>query len=190
MFAMRDMPNWSLPTVVYHADWGTDRNKRWLCKAVRQGDSYRAQVPALVGDHFGSPESGQGRSWSDRSAGVVGFDFPIGIPYSLCHLAQHYYNSSLLLSATRIGNRSLKHFYGSLLKRGARRFEVPPFSTPTSPVGQSKVHLPIRLWEPPASTIFAGSANSDTTKERPRAHCSGLWVRIRWAGQQSLAGVM
>ena len=39
-----------LPTLVYHADWGTDPKKRWLCKAVLEGGRYRAQAPVLVGD--------------------------------------------------------------------------------------------------------------------------------------------
>ena len=44
---MRYMLNRNLPTVVYHADWGSNPNKRWWCKAVREADSYKAQAPEL-----------------------------------------------------------------------------------------------------------------------------------------------
>jgi hypothetical protein len=69
----------SRPTVVYHADWGTDPKKRWLCKAVLEGDRYRAQASVLVGDHFGLSNRIKGEVGETGTA-VVGFDFPIGLP--------------------------------------------------------------------------------------------------------------
>ena len=69
----------SLRTVVYHADWGTDPKKRWLCKAVLEGDRYRARAPVLVGDHFGLLNRIKDEIGETGTA-VVGFDFPIGIP--------------------------------------------------------------------------------------------------------------
>jgi hypothetical protein len=41
------------PSHVWHADWGTNPKKRWVCKAVRDGQCYRAYAPTLVGDHIG-----------------------------------------------------------------------------------------------------------------------------------------
>jgi hypothetical protein len=69
----------SRPTVVYHADWGTDPKKRWLCKAVLEGDRYRAHAPVLVGDHFGLLNPAKNEIGETGTA-VIGFDFPIGIP--------------------------------------------------------------------------------------------------------------
>ena len=69
----------SHPTVVYHADWGTDPKKRWLCKAALEGDRYRADTPTLVGDHFGLLNRIKDEIGETGSA-VLGFDFPIGIP--------------------------------------------------------------------------------------------------------------
>jgi hypothetical protein len=43
----------ALPNIVWHADWGSQPKKRWVCKAVRHGQSYKAYAPTLVGDHFG-----------------------------------------------------------------------------------------------------------------------------------------
>ena len=65
--------------VVYHADWGTAPKKRWLCNAVLEGDGYRAQSPALVGDHRGFMNRVK-KETGETGAAVVGFDFPIGIP--------------------------------------------------------------------------------------------------------------
>jgi hypothetical protein len=73
------MTGWGLPTFVYHADWGTDPKKRWLCKAVLEGDRYRAQAPMLVGDHFGLLNRIKDEIGGTGTA-VIGFDFPIGIP--------------------------------------------------------------------------------------------------------------
>ena len=70
---------WSLPTFVYHADWGTDPKKRWLCKDVLQVGRYRAHAPALVDDHRGFMNRVKGEIGETGTA-VVGFDFPIGIP--------------------------------------------------------------------------------------------------------------
>jgi hypothetical protein len=69
----------SLPTFVYHADWGTDPKKRWLCKAVLEVGRYRAQAPVLAGDHFGLLNRIKDEIGETGTA-VVGFDFPIGIP--------------------------------------------------------------------------------------------------------------
>jgi hypothetical protein len=73
------MLNRNLPPVVYHADWGTDPKKRWLCKAIRVGDEYTAHAPALVGDHSGLLKRVKDEVGATGAA-VVGFDFPIGIP--------------------------------------------------------------------------------------------------------------
>jgi hypothetical protein len=67
------------PTTVYHSDWGTDPKKRWLCKAVLEGDRYRAHSPALVGDHLGFMNRVKSEV-GEAGAAMVGFDFPIGIP--------------------------------------------------------------------------------------------------------------
>jgi hypothetical protein len=69
----------NLPILVYHADWGTAPKKRWLCKAIRVGGGYTARAPALVGDHFGLLHRIKGEVGA-TGVGVVGFDFPIGIP--------------------------------------------------------------------------------------------------------------
>src|SRR6266571_1726253 len=71
------VPN--LPTVVYHADWGTRPQKRWFSMAVQQGDGYKAHAPAPVDDH-GAFISHVRSEVGISGTAVVGFDFPIGIP--------------------------------------------------------------------------------------------------------------
>jgi hypothetical protein len=41
-----------LPTHIFHADWGTAANKRWLARAtLGSNDRYTAHAPALIEDH-------------------------------------------------------------------------------------------------------------------------------------------
>ena len=69
-----------LPTLIVHADWGTNPKKRVQAKARRLPNGrYRIEAPEAVGT------SG---SWRDRlripgegaDTILVGFDFPIGVP--------------------------------------------------------------------------------------------------------------
>lgn len=68
-----------LPDSVWHADWGTNPKKRWVCKAVRDGQCYKANAPTLVGDHVGFTQRVKDEIGETGTA-IVGFDFPIGIP--------------------------------------------------------------------------------------------------------------
>jgi hypothetical protein len=68
------------PTHIYHADWGTDPNKRWIARAQLGFDGrYTAEAPRPVGDHPHLITSIRSEIWSGGSA-LVGFDFPIGVP--------------------------------------------------------------------------------------------------------------
>ena len=48
-------------------------------KDVRDGDTYTAQAPTLVGDHLGFVNRVRGEVGESGTA-VVGFDFPNGVP--------------------------------------------------------------------------------------------------------------
>jgi hypothetical protein len=97
----------SRPTVVYHADWGTDPKKRWLCKAVLEGGRYRAQAPVLVGEHFGLLNRVKNEIGETGTA-VVGFDFPIGIPARYAALLGVTDFKPLLL---KLGHGDFSDFY-------------------------------------------------------------------------------
>jgi hypothetical protein len=74
------------PAVVVHADWSTDHKKRWLARAVLDGDVYRVAVPEPVGD-VSSVFTRHSRIAGSRAM-VMGFDFPIGIPDAYAGVAQ------------------------------------------------------------------------------------------------------
>jgi hypothetical protein len=68
----------NLPAVVIHADWSTDPKKRWLARAVLDGDVFHVEAPVPVGD-VSSLFQRTARQAGSRPM-VMGFDFPIGIP--------------------------------------------------------------------------------------------------------------
>lgn len=73
-----------LPQLVVHADWGSNRRKRWLARAVRQPDgAYRAYSPEPVGD----PATLIQRLMLTGSSIFIGFDFPIGLPIAYARRA-------------------------------------------------------------------------------------------------------
>jgi hypothetical protein len=74
------------PTHIYHADWGTAANKRWLAPATLGADDrYTADAPVPIENHADVIPLIRGRIGSGGCA-LVGFDFPIGIPASYARL--------------------------------------------------------------------------------------------------------
>lgn len=69
----------SLPSMVVHADWGINPNKRWMARSTLQDGRYVAHAPEPVDDastliHRLRLET------NDDATILVGFDFPIGLP--------------------------------------------------------------------------------------------------------------
>ncbi len=74
------MPQLTKPTLVYHADWGTKKEKRWCAKATLGTDGhYTAYAPNLVGN-LGSLIEQLSREAGETGCAFAGFDFPIGVP--------------------------------------------------------------------------------------------------------------
>jgi hypothetical protein len=79
-------PALPLPTLVAHADWGSQPAKRWVATARREAGAWRVGAPV----HVDAParllarlrdEAGEG------GAAIVGFDFPIGLPLAYARRA-------------------------------------------------------------------------------------------------------
>ncbi|MCQ8129413.1 hypothetical protein [Methylomonas rivi] len=66
-----------LPKLVVHADWSTNTNKRWMCKAILHQNIYKILPPEPVDTkNIIYSSLREANDW-----GVIfGFDFPIGIP--------------------------------------------------------------------------------------------------------------
>jgi len=129
------MLNPSLPTVVYHADWGTDPKKRWLGKAIRVGEEYTAHAPTLVGDHSGLLNRIKDEVRATGVA-VVGFDFPIGIPARYAASVGVTQFKSFLL---QLGHGDFGDFY-RISERSSEISKHRPFY-PHKPGGTKHSHL-------------------------------------------------
>ena len=83
------MPQLTKPTLVYHADWGTKKEKRWCAKATLGTDGhYTAYAPKLVGN-LGSLIEQLSREAGETGCAFAGFDFPIGVPEFYARRARH-----------------------------------------------------------------------------------------------------
>ena len=127
--------NRRLPAVVYHADWGSDPKKRWLCKSVRDGGRYTAHAPTLVGDHLGLISRIRAEIGETGSA-VVGFDFPIGIPVRYAALIGVTEFKPFLL---QLGHGDFRDFY-RISVRSSDISKHHPFY-PFRPGGTKHIHL-------------------------------------------------
>lgn len=66
-------------TVIAHCDWSIEAKKRWMCVAVRQGETWALSAPEPVGDTQNLIHRLRRQSGADAAV-LVGFDFPIGLP--------------------------------------------------------------------------------------------------------------
>jgi len=69
-----------LPTVIVHADWGSDPKKRWAARAMLRSDGrYVAVAPEPVGA-VADLIPGIRQEIGGPGSALIGFDFPIGVP--------------------------------------------------------------------------------------------------------------
>lgn len=73
-----------LPIWIYHCDWGSSPEKRWVARAILEKGCYTAFAPAPVGDHTAFLQ--RVRAKAGRDCAFVGFDFPLGIPIRFARL--------------------------------------------------------------------------------------------------------
>ena len=76
-----------LPVLVAHADWSCDPKKRWMAVSRRVRGTYEMEIPEPVGD-TGSLLSCLRQRSNAGGPIIVGFDFPIGLPYSYASRAR------------------------------------------------------------------------------------------------------
>jgi len=102
------MPQLTKPTVVYHADWGSEENKRWSARATLGTDGrYTAFAPKPVGN-LGSLVGRLRTEAGKTGCAFAGFDFPIGVPEFYAKRAGISAFRTLL---KRLGHRKWKDFY-------------------------------------------------------------------------------
>ena len=127
--------NSSLPTLVWHADWGSHPNKRWLCKAVRHGSEYVMDAPNPVGDHQELLKHIKNEI-GGHGAAIIGFDFPIGLPLQYAKLIAIDDFKTFLLG---LGHGDFSDFY-RIAETPADISKYRPFY-PRVPGGTKREHL-------------------------------------------------
>lgn len=81
----RSAPN--QPNLIVHADWGSHSAKRWMAKAELVGTTYQVKPPERVGDLANYLQRMKSMTVSGGSI-LLGFDFPIGLPYAYAQQAE------------------------------------------------------------------------------------------------------
>jgi SAM-dependent methyltransferase len=66
------------PSLVVHADWSANPNKRWMVRATLEGNRYVAHAPEPVGEPSTLLDRLHRRAGRDTV--LIGFDLPIGLP--------------------------------------------------------------------------------------------------------------
>lgn len=104
---IQEAPFTFLPILVVHADWSVNPNKRWMAIAETDGNCFRVQSPELVGDLSNFLNRMQKRIGLGGCV-LIGFDFPIGLPYTYAQLMNI---SSFLSSLTVFGKGEWSSFF-------------------------------------------------------------------------------
>jgi hypothetical protein len=157
-----------LPSHIYHADWGTAADKRWLARATRGADDrYTAHAPALIQNHIDLIPSIR-RQIDDGGCALAGFDFPIGIPTSYARLAGVMAFKPFL---RELGKGEWADFYNVAIVRSEISVRRPFY--PFSPGGKRQAHLLEAL-----GLNEIDDLRRECEKRQPgrRAACSLFWT--------------
>lgn len=122
------------PTMIVHADWGTSKNKRWMCVARQEGGGYRVENPEPVDRSCTLLH--RLRSEADGRGLLVGFDFPIGLPEAYCKEANIGSFREILM---QLGLGPWKEFFN--VAREAEEISLGRPFYPYKPGGTKQVHL-------------------------------------------------
>lgn len=124
------------PTHIFHADWGTARNKRWRARATVGAKSrYFARSPAPIANHLDLVASIR-RDVGQSGCALVGFDFPIGIPIAFGRLAKVNMFKPFLKA---LGKGEWKDFYNVASVPNEIAIGRPFY--PSKPGGKKHAHL-------------------------------------------------
>jgi hypothetical protein len=127
-------------SLVAHADWSVDGRKRWCACGVREGDGrYRAKAPVRISN----PSSllrDLAETAGPRGPILVGFDFPIGLPYRYALKAGI---ADFLAWLPGLGRSEWSDFYKVADTSDQITLDRPFY--PNRPGGTSRSHLTSRL---------------------------------------------
>ncbi len=125
----------NLPNLVVHADWSINPAKRWMACAEIDGDRIRVLSPELVGD-LSNFLSRMKKQIGSVGCVLIGFDFPIGLPYTYAQIT----NITCFLSALSVfGYGEWSRFY-DVADSADQISHLRPFY-PNHPGGTRRQHL-------------------------------------------------
>lgn len=131
------LSNASFPMVrrLVHCDWSKHAEKRWMAQANWDGRHYVVSTPTGVGaleNFFGRVREGV----REGETVLVGFDFPIGLPFAYANQAAITSFKDALL---RFGSVGWERFYDLCTARSEINVQRPFY--PFRPGGTSPAHL-------------------------------------------------
>src|SRR6266700_6308843 len=157
-----------LPTHIYHADWGTAPQKRWLARAALGVDGcYVAHAPNRIENHADFLPSIREQIGVEVCA-LVGFDFPIGIPASYACLAGVTDFKTFLLG---LGDGVWADFYR--VARTPSEISIQRPSYPFAPGNTRQAHLLTALG---LETIDRLRRECEKQQPGRRAACPLFWT--------------
>lgn len=156
------------PTYIFHADWGTAANKRWLSSATIGADGcYTANAPTPIENHQDLIPRIRRGIGADGCA-LVGFDFPIGIPAAYARLAGVSGFKSFL---RKLDHGAWSDFYSVAMERSEISVRRPFY--PFSPGGKRQAHLLTALRVTEIDDIRRGCEKKQRSR---RAACPLFWT--------------
>jgi hypothetical protein len=124
------------PTHIFHADWGTAANKRWLASASLGSDGrFISHAPTRIENHTDLIPRIR-REIGDDGCALVGFDFPIGIPAAYARLAEVVEFKRFL---RKLDQEARPDFYSVATTQSEISVRRPFY--PFSPGGKKQAHL-------------------------------------------------
>lgn len=84
------------PDLIAHADWGSNPARRWVAIATLEAERYHIEAPIPAGDPGSLIARLRARVGTEACI-LIGFDFPIGLPYTYAQrMKVHFFPDFLL----------------------------------------------------------------------------------------------
>lgn len=122
-----------LPSMIVHADWGSNPGQRWMAKSTLRNGRYLVHAPEPVGNS--STLTQRTHADAGEAAALIGFDFPIGLPVGYAEQAGV---QDFLALLPRLGHGEWSNFYDVADRLDQIGFHRPFYPNSPFPKGSKK----------------------------------------------------